>query len=98
MRGEAGGYRAVRAPDSPVPHRIRPPRRCRRRCAMSLFSSTDESAHYGFSVCMLLQRYRDPLRWAEEGVVELGTGDASAIAEVVRHLPGLRVRGFYISA
>jgi predicted RNA methylase len=60
---------------------------------MSLFSSTDESAHYGYSVCMLLQRYRDALRWAEEGVVELGTGDASAIAEVVRQLPGLRVRG-----
>jgi predicted RNA methylase len=65
---------------------------------VTCFSSTDESAHYGFSVCMLLQRYREQLRWEQEGVVELGTGDASAIAEVVRHLPRLRVRGFDISA
>jgi hypothetical protein len=64
---------------------------------MSCFSSADESAHYGFSVCMLLQQYRAHLRWADEGVVELGTGDASAIAEVVRTLPGLRVRGYDIS-
>jgi hypothetical protein len=65
---------------------------------MSWFTSADESAHYGFSVCMLLQRYREQLRWEDEGVVELGTGDASAIAEVVRRLPGLRVRGYDISA
>jgi predicted RNA methylase len=65
---------------------------------MSLFSSSDESAHYGYSVCMLLQCYREQLRWEQEGVVELGTGDASAIASVVRDLPGLRVRGFDISA
>jgi hypothetical protein len=65
---------------------------------MSCFSSADESAHYGFSVCMLLQQYRDQLPWEEEGVVELGTGDAAAIADVVRRLPGLRVRGFDISA
>jgi methylase of polypeptide subunit release factors len=64
---------------------------------MSCFSSADESAHYGFSVCLLLQQYRDQLRWEDEGVVELGTGDASVIAEVVRHLPGLRVRGYDIS-
>ncbi|HLM05019.1 MAG TPA: methylase [Blastococcus sp.] len=65
---------------------------------MSCFSSADESAHYGFSVCMLLEQYRDALRWEEEGVVELGTGDATAIAGVVAALPGLRVRSFDISA
>jgi predicted RNA methylase len=65
---------------------------------VTCFSSADESAHYGFSVCMLLDQYRDQLRWEEEGVVELGTGDATAIADVVRSLPGLRVRSFDISA
>ena len=65
---------------------------------MSCFSSSDESAHYGFSVCMLLEQYREALRWEVEGVVELGTGDATAIAEVVRSLPGLRVHGYDISA
>ena len=65
---------------------------------MTCFSSTDESAHYGFSVCMLLEQYRSQLRWEEEGVVELGTGDATAISDVVRALPGLRVRSFDISA
>ena len=65
---------------------------------MTCFSSADESAHYGFSVCMLLEQYRAELRWEEEGVVELGTGDATAIADVVRSLPGLRVRGYDISA
>jgi predicted RNA methylase len=65
---------------------------------VSCFSSADESAHYGFSVCMLLEQYRGALRWEEEGVVELGTGDATAIADVVAALPGLRVRSFDISA
>jgi hypothetical protein len=65
---------------------------------VSCFSSADESAHYGFSVCMLLDQYRTQLRWAEEGVVELGTGDATAIADVVSSLPDLRVRGYDISA
>jgi methylase of polypeptide subunit release factors len=64
---------------------------------VSCFSSADESAHYGFSVCMLLEQYRSQLRWEEEGVVELGTGDATAIADVVRSLPGLRVRSYDIS-
>ena len=64
---------------------------------MSCFSSADESAHYGFSVCMLLEQYRDQLRWPEEGVVELGTGDATAIADVVGSLPDLRVRSYDIS-
>jgi predicted RNA methylase len=66
--------------------------------AVSCFASADESAHYGFSVCILLERYRSQLRWEAEGVVELGTGDATAIGEVVSALPGLRVRGFDISA
>jgi predicted RNA methylase len=65
--------------------------------AVSCFSSADESAHYGFSVCMLLEQYRSQLRWEEEGVIELGTGDATAIGDVVGALPGLRVRGFDIS-
>jgi hypothetical protein len=65
---------------------------------MSSFSSVDESAHYGFSVCMLLKQYRAQLGWVEEGVVELGTGDATAIADVVSSLPELRVRSYDISA
>jgi methylase of polypeptide subunit release factors len=47
---------------------------------------------------MLLEQYRTQLRWEADGVVELGTGDATAIADVVRALPGLRVRSFDISA
>nr|WP_204332697.1 methylase [Geodermatophilus sabuli] len=47
---------------------------------------------------MLLQQYRDQLRWTDDGVVELGTGDATAIADVVAGLPELRVRSFDISA
>ena len=65
---------------------------------MSCFSSADESAHYGLSVCMLLGQYREQLRWEDDGVDELGTGDASAIADAVRALPGLRVRSYDISA
>jgi methylase of polypeptide subunit release factors len=62
------------------------------------FSSADESAHYGFSVGMLLEQYRAQLGWEAGGVVELGTGDATAIGDVVVTLPDLRVRGFDISA
>jgi len=62
------------------------------------FSSADESAHYGFSVCMLLEQYRDQLGWETDGVVELGTGDATAISDVVSAVPGLRVRSYDISA
>jgi methylase of polypeptide subunit release factors len=64
---------------------------------VTCFSSADESAHYGFSVCMLLDQYRDQLGWERDGVVELGSGDATAISDVVSSLPGLRVRGFDIS-
>src|SRR5918997_2722610 len=47
---------------------------------------------------MLLGQYRSQLRWEDDGVVELGTGDATAIADVVRSLPELRVRSYDISA
>jgi len=46
---------------------------------------------------MLLQQYRTELGWERDGVVELGTGDATAIADVVAALPTLRVRSFDIS-
>jgi hypothetical protein len=65
---------------------------------VSCFSSADESAHYGFSVCMLLEQYRSQLGWERDGVVELGTGDATAISDVVTALPDLSVRSFDISA
>ncbi len=65
---------------------------------MGCFSSADESAHYGFSVCMLLEQYRAELGWEAHGVVELGTGDATAISQVVEALPDLRVHSFDISA
>ena len=64
---------------------------------MNFFSSVDESAHYAFSVSLLLTHYREQLRWEQQGVVELGTGDASAVARVVRELPALRVRSYDIS-
>src|SRR3954468_17486453 len=47
---------------------------------------------------MLLEQYRDQLGWETEGVVELGTGDATAISDVVRAVPGLRVHSYDISA
>lgn len=65
---------------------------------MGCFSSADESAHYGSSVCMLLEQYRSQLAWEAHGVVELGTGDATAISQVLTALPDLRVRSFDISA
>lgn len=68
------------------------------RAVVPCFSSADESAHYGFSVCMLLEQYRAQLGWEEHGVVELGTGDATAISQVVGAVPGLTVRSFDISA
>ena len=38
---------------------------------MTCFSSADESAHYGFSVCMLLDQYRSQLRWEQDGQLVL---------------------------
>jgi hypothetical protein len=62
------------------------------------FSSADESAHYALSVAMLLQQYRTPLGWERDGIVELGTGDAVAMADVVATVPDLRIRSFDISS
>jgi predicted RNA methylase len=47
---------------------------------------------------MLLEQYRAQLGWDAHGVVELGTGDATAISQVVTALPELRVRSYDISA
>ena len=47
---------------------------------------------------MLLEQYRTQLGWDAHGVVELGTGDATAISQVVAALPELRVRSYDISA
>ena len=47
---------------------------------------------------MLLEQYQAELGWAEHGVVELGTGDATVIADVVAGLPELSVRSYDISA
>ena len=65
---------------------------------MTSFDSADESAHYAFSVGILLQQYRRPLGWERDGVVEMGTGDATAVADVVRAFPTLRITSFDISA
>jgi len=65
---------------------------------VSSFSAADESAHYALSVGMLLQQYRAPLDWERDGIVELGTGDAVAMADLVAAVPDLRIRSFDISA
>ena len=65
---------------------------------MSFFSAADESAHYAMSVGILLQQYRTPLGWERDGIVELGTGDAVAMADLVAAVPDLRIRSFDISA
>jgi hypothetical protein len=62
------------------------------------FDCAEESAHYAFSVQLLLTQYATVLPWRTEGVAELGSGDARAIAHVVRALPGLSVHGTDISA
>jgi methylase of polypeptide subunit release factors len=62
------------------------------------FACAEESAHYAFSVQLLLHEYASVLPWQEEGVAELGSGDARAVGRVVRDLPGLRVHGTDISA
>jgi methylase of polypeptide subunit release factors len=66
--------------------------------AVGSFECAEESAHYAFSVQLLLHEYAAVLPWREEGVAELGSGDARAIGRVVRALPGLRVHGTDISA
>jgi methylase of polypeptide subunit release factors len=62
------------------------------------FDCAEESAHYAFGVQLLLTQYGSVVPWQEEGVAELGSGDARAIAHVVRAVPGLRVHGTDISA
>jgi methylase of polypeptide subunit release factors len=62
------------------------------------FDCAEESAHYAFSVQLLLTQYATVVPWAGEGVAELGSGDARAIAHVVRAVPGLTVHGTDISA
>lgn len=62
------------------------------------FDCAEESAHYAFSVQLLLTQYASVVPWQSEGVAELGSGDARAIAHVVRAVPGLRVHGTDISA
>ena len=62
------------------------------------FDCAEESAHYAFGVQLLLTQYASVVPWQQEGVAELGSGDARAIAHVVRALPQLRVRGTDISA
>ena len=62
------------------------------------FDCAEESAHYAFSVQLLLTQYAGVVPWQAEGVAELGSGDARAIAHVVRAVPGLTVHGTDISA
>src|SRR3954468_1653342 len=62
------------------------------------FDCAEESAHYAFSVQLLLTQYAGVVPWQTEGVAELGSGDARAIAHVVRAVPGLTVHGTDISA
>src|SRR3954469_21802139 len=61
------------------------------------FDCPEESAHYAFSVQLLLTQYASVVPWQAEGVAELGSGDARAIAHVVRAVPGLTVHGTDIS-
>jgi methylase of polypeptide subunit release factors len=62
------------------------------------FECAEESAHYAFSVQLLLTQYAPVVPWQSEGVAELGSGDARSIAQVVRAVPGLTVHGTDISA
>src|SRR3954464_68627 len=62
------------------------------------FYCAGESAHYAFSVQLLLTQYATVVPWQREGVAELGSGDARAIARVVAAMPGLTVHGSDISA
>jgi methylase of polypeptide subunit release factors len=62
------------------------------------FDCAEESAHYAFSVQLLLTQYAAAVPWRSEGVAELGSGDARAIGQVLRSLPDLRVHGTDISA
>ena len=75
-----------------------PPSSSRDSVGDGYFDCAEESAHYAFSVQLLLSQYAAMVPWQTEGVAELGSGDARAIAHVVRALPDLTVRGTDISA
>jgi hypothetical protein len=62
------------------------------------FDCTAESQHFGCSLELVLRQYARELDWARDGVLELGTGDASAVAGVVAGLPGLVVRSWDVDA
>jgi len=62
------------------------------------FDCAEESAHYAFSVQLLLSEFASVVPWQHEGVAELGSGDARAIGLLVRTEPQLRVHGTDISA
>src|SRR3954449_1534824 len=62
------------------------------------FDCAEESAHYAFSVQLLLTQYAGIVPWQADGGAEVGSGDARAIAHVVRAVPGLSVHGTDISA
>jgi methylase of polypeptide subunit release factors len=74
-----------------------PPTASGNRVVDRFFDCAEESAHYAFSVQLLLTRYADVVPWQTEPVAELGSGDARAIAHVVRAVPGLTVHGTDIS-
>jgi len=62
------------------------------------FDCTAESAHFACSLGLVLRQYARELDWADDGVVELGTGDARAVSEVLSGLPELAVRSWDIDA
>ena len=63
------------------------------------FSSADESAHYGFSVCHAARAVpRRSCGWEDHGVVELGSGDARRSAEIVAPCRACGCASFDISA
>ena len=62
------------------------------------FDCTAESQHFACSTDLVLRQYARELGWARDGVLELGTGDASAVAGVVAGLPGLTVHSWDVDA
>src|SRR3954470_4387060 len=62
------------------------------------FDCAEESAHYAFSVQLLLTQYATVVPWQAEGVAERGSAAAPAVAHVVRAVPELTVHGTDISA
>src|SRR3954469_24800941 len=62
------------------------------------FDCAEESAHYAFSVQLLLTQYATVVPWQTEGGAELAGGDARATGRVVAAMAGLTVHGSDISA